>query len=91
VSPKYSSNQYIVEKFLQEYIKAGVGGKLDFWDNTLSPFMTVLNLQKTNKKYENIFRYEHNFSLMFAAMDLQKKFFGCCGCRWIFGKEDFCG
>jgi hypothetical protein len=29
--------------------------------------------------------------LMFAAMDLQKKFFGCCGCRWIFGKEDFCG
>jgi len=74
VSPKYSDNQYIVEKFLQKYIKAGVGWKLELWKHSLSPFVNILTIQKINKKYENIFRYEHNFSLLFAGMDLQEKF-----------------
>jgi hypothetical protein len=56
------------------YIKSSVLNSLPLWENNLSAFNNVFQIQKIQKRYENILKYEPNFSLMYNDINLQEDF-----------------
>jgi len=69
-----TNNTYAVKLFFKEYLKAAMSKQTNLRNNTLSAFNSILDLQKTQKKYQTILIYESNFSLIYAALDTQKQF-----------------
>ena len=63
-----------VDYFLKMYIKTSILNSLPLWDNNLSAFNNIFQIQKIQKRYENILKYESKFSLMYNEINLQENF-----------------
>jgi len=55
-------------------MKAGANNTLPLRQDNLSAFNNILDIQKSQKKYELIFQFEPQFSLMLYPANLQEQF-----------------
>jgi len=71
---KSNKDDIQTKKFFQYYLKAWVNNSYNLWWKNISAFTNIYNLQTTQKKYNNIIKYEQNFSILYQSIDLQKDF-----------------
>ena len=63
-----------IKTYFNYYLQAWVTNKYALWDNILSAHNAIFDFQKSQKKYQNIMKYQKSFSLIHAWRDLQKDF-----------------
>lgn len=69
-----SKNMTQIDYFLKMYIRSSVLNSLPLWENSLSSFNNIFQIQKIQERYENILRYEPNFSLIYGKINDQEDF-----------------
>lgn len=74
VGDQNSKNDENMRIFLREYLAAGVQNTIPLWEDTLSAFNTIFDIQKIQKKYEPILQFQSVFSLMRYGPTLQQDF-----------------
>ena len=62
--------------FINFYLKEAFNGNIRFWNNLISPFQNIVEKQKLNLRYSEIFNYYDEFDLLvnvdFKLKDLYK-------------------
>jgi len=71
---KDSEKDKAVDIFFQYYLQAWVNNEFALRNNIRSAHNTIFDFQKTQKKYQNILKYEKQFSLIHNGRDLQNNF-----------------
>jgi len=74
VADKNTQNDEAIKIFAKEYTQAWANNSMPLRQDTLSAFNAVLDIQKIQKKYELIFKFESQFSLMLYPANLQEQF-----------------
>ena len=72
---KDSEADEAINTFFQYYLQAGVNNEFALRNNIRSAHNAIFDFQKTQKKYQNILKYEKQFSLIHNGRDLQDEFF----------------
>lgn len=60
--------------FINEYLNQWSNGEISLWDNTISAFNNVYDMQKVEKKYEKIAKFDNKFQLLEWWDDMMDKF-----------------
>jgi len=71
---KKNNQDAITKTFFQEYLKAWVQNKYSLRNKHLSAFTNIFATQSSQKKYQELLKYQKQFSLIYNHLDTQKQF-----------------